>query len=80
MPKLKGPPQPRAQLPRRFYSIDEFCDISGVCRASVYNGMRRGQIPFVELIGCRKIPVDFVDRLASAGTSPDKEEAKPHTA
>jgi len=76
MPKLKGPPQPRTQLARRFYSIDEFCDISGVCRASVYNGMRRGQIPFVELIGCRKIPVDFVDRLASTTKASSDQEAR----
>jgi Helix-turn-helix domain len=65
MPRLKGPPVPRALIPRRFYSIDEFCDVAGVCRASVYNGMRRGEIPFVELTGRRRIPVSYVDALAS---------------
>jgi hypothetical protein len=69
MPRLKNPPAPRAHLPRRFYSVNEFCDVTGLSRPGVYLGMRRGQIPFVELIGCRKIPVDFVDRLASKASS-----------
>jgi hypothetical protein len=65
MPRLKGTPVPRAPLPRQFFSVNEFADVTGICRASVYNGMRRGEIPFVELTGCRKIPVSFVDDLAS---------------
>jgi hypothetical protein len=72
MPRLKGPPQAREHLPPRFYSVNEFCDVTGLSRPGAYNGMRRGEIPFVVLTGCRKIPVSFVDELASKAGAPDQ--------
>lgn len=63
MPRLKNPTQPRTPLPRRAYSVDEFMDVVGVCRASVYGMMRKGELPFVTISGRRKIPVSVVDDL-----------------
>jgi hypothetical protein len=54
--------KPKAALPRRLYNIDEFAEVTGQCRASVYNGMADGRIPFVIDGGRRKIPIEFLDQ------------------
>jgi hypothetical protein len=56
-------PRPRSPLPRRLYTVDQYADVTEQCRASVYNGMRAGLIPFIVEGGRRKIPVEFVDNL-----------------
>jgi len=54
--------KPRTPLPRRLYGIDEYVEVSGKCRAQIYNEMNAGKLPFVIDGGRRKIPVDFIDR------------------
>jgi excisionase family DNA binding protein len=63
MPRLRYPSQPRQKLPPRAYSIDEACDVLGVCKANLYNLMRRGKLPYVAIAGRRKIPVVVIDDL-----------------
>ena len=66
MPRLRGPPKPRSRLPRRFYTVDEYCDVKGESRAGAYKGMRTGRIPYVDEDGKRRIPVSYVDEQEKA--------------
>ena len=63
MPKLKGLPVPRTRLAPRLYTIDQYCDVTNKCRATAYNQMRAGELPYVVDGGRRKIPVSVVEAL-----------------
>jgi excisionase family DNA binding protein len=63
MPRLVNPKPPRVPLPRRVYSIDEFAEMTGLCRATIYGMMRRGEMPFIVVGGRRRIPAAAVDKL-----------------
>jgi excisionase family DNA binding protein len=63
MPRLKGPPQPRKKLAARLYTIDQAADVLGMCRASVYNSINRGELTYLVIGGRRRIPVEIVENL-----------------
>jgi hypothetical protein len=63
MPRLKGPYQPRKKLAPRVYTVDQTADLLGACRASIYNMMMRGDLPYLVIAGRRRIPVEIVENL-----------------
>jgi excisionase family DNA binding protein len=60
---------------RRFLSIDEFVDVTGISKPTVYVWMREGKIPFTDLGGRRRIPVSFVDKLERTALAKCKARA-----
>jgi excisionase family DNA binding protein len=63
IPSVKNPIalQDRAAL-----SVDEFCALIGVCRATFYNLLKDGKIRTVMLGGRRLVPADAVRELLVA--------------
>jgi excisionase family DNA binding protein len=55
--------QSRKKLPSRVYSVDQTADVLGVCRASIYNMMIDGELPYIVIAGRRRVPVEIVENL-----------------
>ena len=54
---------------RHAYTPTEAAQVLGICRASVYNLMSRGELRSVKLGGSRRIPVEEIDRLLRGGVA-----------
>ncbi len=54
-----------SQPARAAYSVQEVADALGVCPASVYRALRRGELEAFMLGGRRLIPARSVERLLS---------------
>jgi hypothetical protein len=63
MPRLKGPPQPRKKLAPRIYTIDQTADVLNRCRASIYDMMASGELPFAVIAGRRGILVETIENM-----------------
>jgi hypothetical protein len=61
VPKYRVDHQPPQKLPPRFLTVGKYCELTGECAATAYNGMRTGRIPFIDDDGRRKIPASYVD-------------------
>jgi hypothetical protein len=61
MPKIVNPRIPREKLAARFITPNQYAELKNVSRASVYNGMARGLIPFDCSDGVRRIPLRVID-------------------
>lgn len=58
------------QLPagkRRAFKMDDFCDIFGPSKSTIYKWMREGKIRTVKVGGTRLIPADEGERLLREG-------------
>jgi hypothetical protein len=66
MPKYRDDHQPRQKLAPRFLTVSEYCDLTGECAATAYNGMRTGRIPFIDDDGRRKVPTSYLDERERA--------------
>jgi excisionase family DNA binding protein len=51
------------QVPRRGYSVDEWCAAHGRSRDTAYKLMRAGKLRYVDLGGRRFIPNEAADEL-----------------
>lgn len=63
-PYSAAPPPPRA-----FWTVKEFGEITGTCKAHVFNMIRRGELRAVKLGSATRIPASEVDRLTNGGAS-----------
>ena len=65
-----GAAQQQAQVPsgttRTAFSVQETAEQLGVCPASVYRALKRGQLEAVTLGGRRLIPARSINKLLSA--------------
>jgi len=60
---------PTVPVVRRYaYTPAEFATTLGVCRATVYNLMARGELRFVKLGRSTRIPAAELDRLLGASS------------
>ncbi len=48
---------------RLAYRVNEAADALGICRATVYNLITRGDIRAVKILGATRIPADELSRL-----------------
>jgi excisionase family DNA binding protein len=48
---------------RRSLKLNDFCDVYGPSRSTVYNWIRSGLLPDIKIGGMRLIPVDAAERL-----------------
>jgi excisionase family DNA binding protein len=55
--------------PRTAYSVQETAEQLGVCPASVYRALKRGELEAVTLGGRRLIPARSIDKLLSASAA-----------
>lgn len=66
---------------KRAYRIKEFCEAFGISRASAYNEMNAGRLPFVFACSVRLIPVDAAEQWLHAkpgmGTGMDRPDNAP---
>lgn len=74
MPKQLHP-ESRTRLAKRFLTIDEFADLTGISRPTIYEKMRRREIPFDASSGRRRIPVSYVDHMERAAFANAKRRA-----
>jgi excisionase family DNA binding protein len=51
---------------RAAYSVSETADLLGLCEASIYRALKRGEIESVMLGGRRLIPARSIERLLNA--------------
>ncbi|HEY8650122.1 MAG TPA: helix-turn-helix domain-containing protein [Chthoniobacterales bacterium] len=51
------------RLGKRFVTIDEFAAVTGVSKPTIYEKMRRGEIPYDDSSGRRRVPVSFIDQM-----------------
>ncbi len=56
-------------IARAAYSIAETAELLGLCEASVYRALRRGDIASVLLGGRRLIPARSIEKLLSANAA-----------
>jgi hypothetical protein len=67
---------------RRAFSINKACIVLDVCRATAYQMMRSGELPYVEYGGRRHITSDTIETLirgerpGHAHLSPERPEAR----
>ncbi|MBI3947270.1 MAG: helix-turn-helix domain-containing protein [Armatimonadetes bacterium] len=57
-------------MDRRFYSPDEFADMSGMSRNHTYTQIREGTIPSIRLGRRILIPREAIERLAQQAMDP----------
>jgi excisionase family DNA binding protein len=48
---------------RRSLKLNDFCDVYGPSRSTVYNWIRSGLLPDIKVGGTRLIPVDAAEAL-----------------
>jgi excisionase family DNA binding protein len=58
--------QIKAALGRRFVTIDELAEVTGISKPTIYEKMRRGEIPYDDSSGRRRIPISFIDKMERA--------------
>ena len=56
----------KGATPRMAYSVQETAEQLGICPASVYRALKRGELEAVTLGGRRLIPARSIDKLLSA--------------
>jgi excisionase family DNA binding protein len=59
-------PSNRAAPARAAYSVQEVAEQLGICQASVYRAMKRGELEAVMLGGRRLIPARSIEKLLTA--------------
>jgi excisionase family DNA binding protein len=59
----EGREKPGAPSTRTAFSVQEVAEQLGICQASVYRALRRGDIEGVMLGGRRLIPVRSIEKL-----------------
>ena len=61
--------QPNGRPARAAYSVQEVAEQLGVCEASVYRAMKRGELEHVMLGGRRLIPARSINKLLTANAA-----------
>ena len=54
-------------VPRTAYTVDEAAASLGICRASIYNMIARGELRAVKIGRSTRIPAAELDRILSGG-------------
>lgn len=68
--RKNGEPSSEASSTRVAYSVQETAERLGVCPASVYRALKRGQLEAVMLGGRRLIPRRSIEKLLANACSP----------
>ena len=55
--------RPRDPPVRAAYSVNDFCHVTGLSRATAFRMMRRGELKYAHIGRQRRIPVTEVNRL-----------------
>ena len=54
-------------LQRRYYSVAELNQLTGIPLTSLYRGIRQNEIRHVRIGGAIRVPVDELDRIEQGG-------------
>ncbi len=68
-------PKEQETLQSLTYSVDEAAILLGIGRNTAYEGIRRGEIPSIRVMRCRRVPKAALHRMLEEGQSAKSSKA-----